>query len=295
MQRMDFHRDDFVSSFRREGLTPDTHLPNAPQADAPPAVNDCRSAVRWTSTLQSPRRQKKRIYPWQLLFYIPWMLWMFGHDLWRSHHPAPNTALIQAAQDGNLAQVTSALAHGASINAECGCNRSALSWASSKGHIAVASFLLSKGAAVNPVDRDGDSALTLAAWQGHTDVVALLVAHHADVNHINGKGGSALWSAVQHQQADMARILLSHKANPNAGGQRGWTMLMDAARSGSLPMVTMLLAHGARVDARSLDGETAYGEALLQHRADIAAVLQKAGAVPTATAPATWKRWAVTS
>lgn len=83
----------------------------------------------------------------------------------------------------------------------------------------------------------------------------------------------------------MAPTLLARHADPNVAGKRGWTMLMDAARSGSLPMVEMLVRHGARVDARSLDGETAYGEALRQHRGNIADVLMKAGAVP-ATAPA---------
>lgn len=152
MQRMDFRVGDSASSFRSDGLTSNTHHPHVPQADlpppapsdAPPPAENKRSTVRGTSIQQSPRRQKKRLYVWQLLVYIPWMLWTFGHDLWRDRHPAPNTTLIQAAQNGNLSQVTSALAHGASVNAECGCNRSALSWSSSKGRIAVASLLISR-------------------------------------------------------------------------------------------------------------------------------------------------------
>ena len=58
---------------------------------------------------------------------------------------------------------------------------------------------------------------------------------------------------------------------------------MDATRAGSLPLVKLLASHGAALNARSLDGETAYGEALIEKRPDIAAVLLKAGAARSST------------
>lgn len=161
MQRISFRGENFTSSFRSNDPMPGTRVPPVPipprefhpltaSSDAlPPGQNVC-PGIQWTST--PPQWRRKPFRWWQLLFYVPWMLWMFGHDLWRSHHPDPDTALVQSAQDGNVARVESALAQGASVNAEGGCKRSALSWASSKGHIVVASLLLSRGAPVNSVD-----------------------------------------------------------------------------------------------------------------------------------------------
>ncbi|MGI4787498.1 MAG: ankyrin repeat domain-containing protein [Janthinobacterium lividum] len=292
MQRLDFQRNDFVSSFRREGFTEGVPLPSLPphpeDYDLPAAFPQQASP-----TIEEPRPaqpirpvapRKKSKFSWWTVFCLVPTLVMIG---WGIAHPDPDTALVQAAKDGNLAEASSALAQGANVDAACGCERTALSWAATNGHTAVASLLIAKGASVNTPDDSSDTALTMAAWEKHWDIVSLLVAHQANVNQVNQKGGTALWFAVQDHQFDAARTLVAHKANPNVPGTRGWTMLMDATRAGSLPLVKMLASHGATINARSLDGDTAYGEALIKKRPDIAAVLLKAGAVPAKSHPDT--------
>ncbi len=89
---------------------------------------------------------------------------MVGGLVWMLCHPSPDTALVQAAKDGNAAQAQTLLAHGAEVDAACGCGRTALSWASANGHLAVATVLIAHGAAVNQPDHYGETALTMAAW-----------------------------------------------------------------------------------------------------------------------------------
>ncbi len=125
-------------------------------------------------------------------------------------HLNPDTALFRAAQNGNLAEASTALAQGADVDAACGCEHTAFSWAATNGHTAVASLLIAKGAVVKIPDDTSDTVLTMTAWEKHLDIVSILAAHHANVNQVNQDGGTALWFAVQNQQVDVARTLVAH-------------------------------------------------------------------------------------
>lgn len=82
--------------------------------------------------------------------------------------------LINAAREGNLADVRAALAEGADINAKDNLWGSPLISASSKGYREIVILLLDKGADVNAKPRIGNTALEGAKGQGHEDIVKLL-------------------------------------------------------------------------------------------------------------------------
>ena len=94
-----------------------------------------------------------------------------------------NAALVQAAKDGNLQAVQTALANGADVDMKTTHGTTALYMASSHGHREVVKLLLEKGADVNvKTTTNGLTALFIASQNGHTEVVNLLIEKGADVN-----------------------------------------------------------------------------------------------------------------
>ncbi|KAM0270232.1 hypothetical protein ACHAQH_009514 [Verticillium albo-atrum] len=84
-----------------------------------------------------------------------------------------DTAIIEAASDGNLQKVADLIHVGMDVNAKDRWGWTALSMAAYGGFPAIARLLLDNGADLNNVDVDGDTPLDLAANRGHTDMVVL--------------------------------------------------------------------------------------------------------------------------
>ena len=111
-----------------------------------------------------------------------------------------NAQLFQAARDGNMQAVQTALANGADVNVvKITDGVTALMMASQNGHTEVVKLLLEEGADVNAKrTSDGVSALLAASRKGHTDIVRLLLDKGADVNVKRTTDGvTALWIASQ--------------------------------------------------------------------------------------------------
>ncbi|CRK13231.1 hypothetical protein BN1708_002587 [Verticillium longisporum] len=84
-----------------------------------------------------------------------------------------DTAIIEAASDGNLQKVADLIHVGMDVNAKDRWGWTALSMAAYGGFPAIARLLLDNGANLDNVDVDGDTPIDLAANRGHTDVVVL--------------------------------------------------------------------------------------------------------------------------
>ncbi|CRK35879.1 hypothetical protein BN1708_019843, partial [Verticillium longisporum] len=80
-----------------------------------------------------------------------------------------DTAIIEAASDGNLQKVADLIHVGMDVNAKDRWGWTALSMAAYGGFPAIARLLLDNGANLDNVDVDGDTPIDLAANRGHTD------------------------------------------------------------------------------------------------------------------------------
>lgn len=91
----------------------------------------------------------------------------------------------------------------------------ALLFAAQQGDIEVARLLLAAGADVNDRAADGTSALVLATHSGNGDFACFLLEQGADPN-LMGAGYSALHIAIPHQDLDLVNALIAHGADVNA-------------------------------------------------------------------------------
>ncbi|KAJ6558031.1 hypothetical protein B0H19DRAFT_1149526 [Mycena capillaripes] len=89
------------------------------------------------------------------------------------------TAIVQAASDGDIDRVARLLSLGMDVNAVDRWGWSALSMCGYGGHVAIARLLLDRGAKIDNVDVDGDTPKSLAEQRGHADLVIMLEEEEA--------------------------------------------------------------------------------------------------------------------
>ncbi|TAQ90828.1 hypothetical protein B7494_g874 [Chlorociboria aeruginascens] len=85
-----------------------------------------------------------------------------------------DTAIIEAASDGDTAKVAKLISLGANVNARDRWGWSALSMCGYGGHMEICRMLLDHGADLDNVDVDGDTPESLATNRGHADIVIML-------------------------------------------------------------------------------------------------------------------------
>ena len=130
--------------------------------------------------------------------------------------------------------------------APSGDAHTALLAAAQRGDVQAVRRAIAAGAALDRGDeRHGNTALILAANHGHTDVVRLLVRSGANLNRSNDSGASALIAAAMSGHTAAASLLIEQGANLNATDNSGNTALMHAKRSGQTAIADMLRAAGA--------------------------------------------------
>lgn len=114
------------------------------------------------------------------------------------------------------------------------------------------------GADVNYKGRGGFSALLAAARNGHFEVVKFLVEHGAHIDQRdNNRDKSPLLAASFKGHFEIAQYLIEHGANVNLQGINGWTPLHDAAYVGDVQTVKLLVDHNADLHIKNQRGETA--------------------------------------
>ncbi len=139
-----------------------------------------------------------------------------------------------------------------------GADEGALWDAALEGRLQAVLSALSKGADVNALDQEKRSALMLAAFNGHTEVVRALIEKGASVNATDSMGRTALMFASSGPSPDTVWLLLENKADPDVQDSgEGWTALMFAAGEGLAEVVQVLLEHGADRTLKDVDGDTA--------------------------------------
>lgn len=132
---------------------------------------------------------------------------------------------------------------------------------------------LADGAAVDAADALGTTALHIAAWKGSLDSVQLLLRHDADPDQRNRFGVTPLELAIGQHDSAKVEALLQAGADANTTRHSGETLLMLAAETGVPAIVDALLAHGAIVDVR----DPHFGQSALMFaaRAGHAAIVER--------------------
>ena len=134
------------------------------------------------------------------------------------------TAYVQAALNGNTAQVATAL---------------------------------TRGMPVNQTDTGGNNALMAASFNGHIETMKALIDAGADVNQTGHEGATPLIAACG-PFPEAVRLLLENGAEVNAvDSNEHFSALMYAAVGGLSPIVDILLEAGADPTLKDVDGDTA--------------------------------------
>jgi ankyrin repeat protein len=164
---------------------------------------------------------------------------------------------------------------------------SAVADAAMNGDRATVELLLQKKADVNAAQTDGATALEWAAYRDDLEIAGLLIASGANPRIPNREGATALQLASLHGSAAMIERLLNAGALVNERGVNGETPLMFAARNGNLDALLFLLKRGADVNAKeALRGTTALMWAVEQKHTDAVKLLIEHGAaVNVASSP----------
>jgi ankyrin repeat protein len=166
------------------------------------------------------------------------------------------TALLDAARNGDHAQAVGLLAERADPNQAESDGTTPLHWAVHHDDAVLVERLLDAGANVAAVNDYGATPMSEAAVAANPAVLAALLEAGADVDSPNADGQTALMVVARSGNVAAARVLIEAGADVSAREQRkGQTALMWAVAQSQPAMVELLLAHGADVDARSTVNE----------------------------------------
>ncbi|KAF8533532.1 ankyrin repeat-containing domain protein [Trichophaea hybrida] len=136
---------------------------------------------------------------WQGKDEIVSLLMERGADINFAMNPRKDTPLIRAAAYSEEDMVRLLLRHGADVNRVCEGRWTALLHAADNGNIVIACLLLDHGADTEiETTVLKDTPLIKAAWRGHKAVVQLLLNHGADVTKKNKRGLTARHFMVGH-------------------------------------------------------------------------------------------------
>lgn len=166
--------------------------------------------------------------------------------------PATRTAtaqaerLLDAAADGDLAQVRQLVQAGVAVDTQRPGDGTALIAAARHGHLATVDALLALGATPDLASRGDGNPLIAAARRGHLPVVERLVGAGADVNRIVAYDETPLINAARSGDVDTVAYLVAHGADVNLGvvadaGQ--WRSPLNQARNSRVR--DYLIQHGA--------------------------------------------------
>lgn len=176
------------------------------------------------------------------------------------------TALMKAADDGDVESVRILLAAGANPYWRNADGDSALTVAAHAGYLEIVKLLLTPRA-----DRGG--ALMEAIRGGQGELVKFLLAQGVPVNGKHFNGRTPVMEAIEAGRGDMVRLLIEAKADVNAKDDGGCPVLAFAIVKGDADIVSLLLAAKANVDERYYFAKTPLIEAVEAGRPDLVRLL----------------------
>ncbi|KFX92266.1 hypothetical protein V490_05496 [Pseudogymnoascus sp. VKM F-3557] len=154
------------------------------------------------------------------------------------------TAIIEAASDGDLSKVAKLISAGANVNARDRWGWSALSMCGYGGHVEICRLLLDHGADLNNMDVDGDTPESLATNRGHANIVIMLEEERAARDLKVREADSDKPRSIRGNTADMGD--LPRYKTSNIGNSAPHVCVIGAGISG-LRTADVLLQNGFHV------------------------------------------------
>lgn len=169
---------------------------------------------------------------------------------------AAQTALVDAARNGDHAAAVALLAERADPNQAEPDGTTPLHWAVHHDDAELVERLIGAGANVAAANDYGATPMSEAAVAANVAVLEALLDGGADVDSPNADGQTSLMVVARGGSTAAASLLIERGADVNAREQRkGQTALMWAVAQSYPEMVKLLLDRGAEVDARSTANE----------------------------------------
>lgn len=139
------------------------------------------------------------------------------------------TALIDAVNAGDHAEVAKAIAGGGELEKRDSAKRTPLLLAVRADNVAVAKLLIDAGADVNAKDNIRDTPFLYAGAEGRNEILKLILATgKAKLDDTNRYGGNALIPAADHGHPETVRILIEAGLDIDHINNLGWTALIEA-------------------------------------------------------------------
>ncbi|MFD2115107.1 ankyrin repeat domain-containing protein [Paenibacillus yanchengensis] len=195
-----------------------------------------------------------------------------------------NATLLQAAEQGNVEQITKLLEDGANINTVDGRGRTAAMIAVHTNQLELFELLIEKGADINIRDQRSDNPLLYAGAEGLLDFVKVAVAAGADTTITNRFGGTALIPAADRGHVEVVEELLkTSDVDIDHINNLGWTALLEAVLLGDggerhQQIIQLLVDYGADVNLADGEGITPLQHAKRLNYGAIVHILEHAGA-----------------
>jgi ankyrin repeat protein len=193
-------------------------------------------------------------------------------------------ALITAAWRGDTESVRQLLAQSAGVYATDASGATALIAAAYGNHLDVARLLVEAGADVNTQDASRQSAFLISTSEGYLELLLLTLGAGADVHRTDSYNGTGLIRAAHHAHVEVIRELLRTDMNVDHVNRLGWTALLEAIILGDggprhTEVVQLLIAGGADVNLADSGGATPLTHARRRGYAEMAGILEAAGAL----------------
>jgi hypothetical protein len=167
--------------------------------------------------------------------------------------------LIQAARDGDAAEIKAHIAKGEKLDQPDAVGWTPLRATVEFNHTEAALALIEGGANVNVKDELGRTPLILACMRGAKEIVDALLARKADVTAKDASQRTALHVAAQMGNPEIVEALVKAGADVNAEDASRQTPMTLARQVGRTEIVEMLQQHGAKEPAPLLGPDSLYG------------------------------------
>lgn len=207
------------------------------------------------------------------------VLLALGLLFWTATGAAQDTAIFEAAGDGDIARIRELLERSPElVNAKGEQGETPLQRAAWEGHLEAVRLFLDRGAEIDGRNDANQTAILFAAYRGYTAIVDTLIARGAAFDYRDQRGNSPFLFAAREGRLDVVQLLLAHGAAPDERGPRGRTPLHLAAMRGHTAIIRILAARGASLENTDEDQQTPLTDALAGGHAEAAEALLEAGA-----------------
>lgn len=159
--------------------------------------------------------------------------------------PVGNTALMYAAENGNIQIMQLLVSSGADVNVKGFNGSTPLFLAIFNNDFQAARYLLEQGANPNLKDDFGVTPLLYAAATNQYQSADLLMFYEADPEIRDAQGNDPLMAAVTFENLETSDVLLQNGLDPNTRDSQGNTPLIAGTQRGSYDIMDLLLEYEA--------------------------------------------------